>query len=113
MKMYCAAIFLAFLSCAVDIGIGEPLNLADVPCGNMPRDSRRLFQRIMGGSVADISDFPYAVSLKKHGKHHCGGSLVSVLPSRRFKTGGQTYKFLDGALLLQGVFFILTKVNWP
>ena len=55
----------------------QGLNLADVPCGNMGSGSRRYFQRVLGGSVAEISDFPYAVSLKKNGEHHCGGSLVS------------------------------------
>jgi hypothetical protein len=30
----------------------------------------------MGGTVADISDFPYAVSIKRRGEHYCGGSLV-------------------------------------
>jgi secreted trypsin-like serine protease len=42
----------------------------------MGNGSRRYFQRIMGGSVAEISDFPYAVSLRKNGEHYCGGSLV-------------------------------------
>ena len=67
------------------LALVEGLNLADVPCGNMDSDSRRYFQRVMGGSVAEISDFPYAVSIKKHGEHHCGGSLVSLFsPSWRF-----------------------------
>jgi hypothetical protein len=33
----------------------------------------------MGGAVAEISDFPYTVSIKKHGQHYCGGSLVNSL----------------------------------
>ena len=38
--------------------------------------------------MADIADFPYAVSLKKKGEHHCGGSLVS--PLVRFHSKSQT-----------------------
>lgn len=65
----------------------EGLNLADVPCGSMGSGSRRYFQRITGGTVADISDFPYAVSIKKHGEHHCGGSLVRFLLNKIGKLG--------------------------
>ena len=39
----------------------------------------------MGGAVAEISDFPYAVSIKKHGEHHCGGSLVRFEDIRYFQ----------------------------
>ena len=53
------------------------VNLADVPCGKTPRESRRFHARIMGGSPIQIQDFPHAVSLKKNGKHYCGGALVS------------------------------------
>ena len=59
------------------------LNLADVPCGSMGSGSRRYFGRVIGGAVADISDFPYTVSIKKRGEHYCGGSLV-----RSLTTGG-------------------------
>jgi len=40
---------------------------------------RRKHVRVVGGSVADIADFPYTVSLKLKGEHLCGGSLVSYL----------------------------------
>ena len=51
-----------------------------------PRHSRspRRQGRVMGGTAADITDYPYAVSLKKFDisskkfLHHCGGSLVGV-----------------------------------
>ena len=75
--MHHSVTLLAALLVAVP-ALVEGLNLADVPCGNMGSGSRRYFQRVMGGAVADITDFPYAVSIKKHGEHHCGGSLVSL-----------------------------------
>lgn len=51
-----------------------------------PRHSRspRRQGRVMGGTAADITDYPYAVSLKKFDisskkfLHHCGGSLVGL-----------------------------------
>ena len=51
-----------------------------------PRHSRspRRQGRVMGGTAADITDYPYAVSLKKFDisskkfLHHCGGSLVCL-----------------------------------
>eukprot|EP00095_Tigriopus_kingsejongensis_P004522 maker-scaffold532_size145644-snap-gene-0.34 protein:Tk04522 transcript:maker-scaffold532_size145644-snap-gene-0.34-mRNA-1 annotation:"hypothetical protein DAPPUDRAFT_56607" len=52
------------------------LNLADTPCGKIARGSRRFHQRILGGSEVHISEFPHAVSLRKDGKHFCGGALV-------------------------------------
>jgi hypothetical protein len=62
------------------------LNLADTECGVMNEGSRRYFQRILGGSVADITDFPYTISLKLDGKHFCGGSLVRIFKLVRFPT---------------------------
>ena len=60
--------------------LGESaINLADVPCGQMARGSRRFHQRIMGGSAAHITDFPHAVSLRKDGEHFCGGAIVSAV----------------------------------
>lgn len=32
--------------------------------------------RIIGGSAANDSQFPYIVSLKKSGRHICGGSIL-------------------------------------
>ena len=74
---YCLIILMMLLSLIILPGIIQALNLADVPCGNIGSSTRRIHQRIMGGAVGDIEDFPYAVSIKKYGKHHCGGSLVS------------------------------------
>jgi hypothetical protein len=53
-------------------------NLAEVPCGEIARGSRRFHSRIMGGSAIHITEFPHAVSLKKNGEHYCGGVLVSI-----------------------------------
>lgn len=33
--------------------------------------------RIIGGVIADIREFPHQVSLQRHGKHNCGGSIIS------------------------------------
>lgn len=32
--------------------------------------------KIVGGFQADIADFPYQVSLLRHDRHHCGGSII-------------------------------------
>ena len=54
------------------------LNLASTgECGEIPRGSRRLFARVIGGSPADITDFPHAVSLQQYGEHFCAGTLIS------------------------------------
>ena len=85
-------------SFAVSLGIIQALNLADVPCGNMASGNRGLHQRIVGGAVTDITNFPHAISLKKNGQHWCGGSLVrlgltfrinlkGIYCSSQFKTG--------------------------
>lgn len=66
----------ALLSLAASVASASSLNLADVPCGEIARKSRRFHARIMGGSVAHITDFPHAVSLRKNGEHFCGGALV-------------------------------------
>ncbi|KAK9695308.1 Trypsin [Popillia japonica] len=33
-------------------------------------------ERIIGGSVADISKYPFVVSLTKNGQHFCGGAII-------------------------------------
>ncbi len=54
------------------------VNLAeDFECGEISRGSRRLFARVMGGTHADITDFPHAVSLQKNGEHYCAGTLIA------------------------------------
>jgi secreted trypsin-like serine protease len=73
----CLGVLMVLISLAILPGIIQALNLADVPCGNLASSTRRIHQRIMGGAVAEIEDFPYAVSMKRYGKHYCGGSLVS------------------------------------
>ncbi|XP_001607047.2 chymotrypsin-1 [Nasonia vitripennis] len=34
-------------------------------------------EKIVGGENANINDYPYQVSLRKSGKHFCGGSIIS------------------------------------
>jgi len=51
-------------------------NLSDVKCGKIARGSRRFHARIKGGMRIPVSEFPHAVSIRKAGGHHCGGSLV-------------------------------------
>ena len=101
------------LSLAILPGIIQALNLADVPCGNMGSSTRRIHQRIMGGAVADIEDFPYAVSIKKYGKHHCGGSLVSHVNLLKIK-GLQiilVYTWTETKQHRVSLFWFLTQVN--
>jgi hypothetical protein len=54
-------------------------NLARIPCGKPGSDAKFRQGRIMGGTSANILEFPYAVSLQTaQGEHFCGGSLVSL-----------------------------------
>ncbi|KAK0180721.1 hypothetical protein PV327_003077 [Microctonus hyperodae] len=34
-------------------------------------------QKIIGGDVASLKEFPFIVSIRIDGKHHCGGSIIS------------------------------------
>ncbi|KAJ9597882.1 hypothetical protein L9F63_011248 [Diploptera punctata] len=38
---------------------------------------RSVPERIVGGENAKIEDFPYQLSLERHGMHICGGSIIS------------------------------------
>ena len=52
-------------------------NLAGIPCGRPGGGPDFRQSRIMGGTAAEINEFPYAVSLQTaRGEHFCGGSLV-------------------------------------
>lgn len=35
--------------------------------------------RIVGGTVANIAEFPWMVGMTKQGQFHCGGSLITRL----------------------------------
>ncbi len=68
----------------VFVGAAAGRNLAGVPCGKS--FSRSKHARIMGGTAANIVDFPYAISLQTaRGEHFCGGSLVSKIHQGRTK----------------------------
>ena len=55
-------------------------NLAGIPCGKPGGGSDLRQGRIMGGTAANIIEFPYAVSLQTaQGVHFCGGSLVTFI----------------------------------
>jgi hypothetical protein len=56
-------------------------NLSDVMCGKIALGSRRFHARIKGGMPIPVTEFPHAVSIRKAGKHHCGGSLVRMINS--------------------------------
>ena len=77
--------FLAILSSwavspGADAAAGR--NLAGIPCGQAGGGLELRQGRIMGGTAANIIEFPYAVSLQNaHGIHYCGGSLVNLKKS--------------------------------
>ena len=69
---------LSLIFCIMIFSAEAHLNLASTDeCGEISRGSRRLFARVMGGMPVDITDFPHAVSLQKHGEHFCAGTLIS------------------------------------
>jgi secreted trypsin-like serine protease len=39
---------------------------------------QQLDSRIIGGTDADIADFPFQLSLRVNGNHRCGGSIIST-----------------------------------
>ena len=58
---------------------GSARNLSGIPCGQPGGGSPFRQGRIMGGTAADIFEFPYAVSLRNNvNEHYCAGSLVSL-----------------------------------
>ena len=66
------------VSWVISPGVMSFQNLAKPhSCGKLdPQISRRRHPRVMGGTPADITHHPWAVSLKKFGRPHCGGTLV-------------------------------------
>jgi len=50
----------------------EPPPPSDCRCGIVKRQAR-----IVGGTVAEVNEYPWMVSLLLVGEHNCGGSLIS------------------------------------
>ncbi|XP_037050647.1 trypsin iota-like [Bradysia coprophila] len=82
-----------------------------IPC-RCPTDSNSEADiRILHGITADELQFPYQVSLQKHRKHLCGGSIISDV---KVLTAGHCVTDENGARIPTALFAILagtTKLN--
>ncbi|KAI5742175.1 hypothetical protein M8J77_004050 [Diaphorina citri] len=59
--------------CALHLA-GALTNFAGVPCGRSLASRRT--GKIVGGLAANPGEFPWIVSLKRHGGHFCGGTII-------------------------------------
>ena len=82
---------------------GSARNLSGIPCGQPGGGSPFRQGRIMGGTAADIFEFPYAVSLRNNvNEHYCAGSLVSLFFVFVLLCGtSQCLKITQKSLILQ------------
>lgn len=80
--------------------------LSTTPCqsGNDSNSETAIGVRILNGMAADDFQFPYQVSLQKHRKHHCGGSIISKV---KVLTAGHCVTDRNGAKLPTASFTIL------
>lgn len=65
--------------------------------------------RILNGKPADNNQFPYQVSLQKHLKHNCGGSIISEV---KVLTAGHCVTSRYGRPLPNEIFRILAGTNY-
>ncbi len=77
-------------------------------CCNNSNNASEFGNRILNGIRADDYQFPYQVSIQKHKKHHCGGSIISEV---KVLTAGHCVTSYHGVPLQSDLFRILAGSN--